>query len=190
MTGSRCLILAFTITLFPSAAHAQQPAIKAVLMCQSNQLSLGTDDENGNFDGMSHSGTLLVLRNISSTACRIQPIPQISFKTSAGKDVPIVVTQKNNPFQGPLVNGKRVPMGHGPVVIPITVVPNAEATLTLTWVSGDVYDHGTCLTPAALLLTLRGSTLQTPFSGHVCGPDPSHVGISATRFALDPTSSP
>ena len=158
-------------------------------MCQSNQLSLGTDSENGNFDGMSHSGTLLVLRNISSTACRIQPTPQISFQTVDHKPVPVTVSQKN-PFAGPVVDGKRLPMGHGPVVIPIVVAPAAEATAPLTWVSGDVYDHGTCLTPASIEITLGGNTLQAPFNGHVCGPDTTHVIVTANRFALDPVYKP
>lgn len=185
------LILVLLSALSCRLGHAQaqsQPA-PSIATCQANQLSLSTDAENGNFNGMSHSGTLLVLRNISPSVCRLQPVAQISFHDSEHKPVPITVNQQN-PFEGPLVDGKRLPMGHGPVVVPILLASGAEATLTLRWVSGDVYDHGTCLTPASLLLKIGDSTLQTASDGHICGPDAAHVTMTATRFAIDPVYKP
>lgn len=179
------LVLVLLTAISPSSAHsqAQSQPTASIAMCQVNQLSLGTDAENGSFNGMSHSGTLLVLRNISPSVCRL-PVPQLSFQDSEHKPVPITIDQKS-PFEGSVVNGKRLPMGHRPVVVPLLLASGAEATLTLHWVSGDVYDHGTCVTPASLLLKIGDSTLQTAFDGHVCGPDASHITINATRFALD-----
>ncbi len=187
MQGSRASLVStlMALSLVSPLAHAQKSPAPLPL-CQPTQLSLGTDGENGNFNGMSHSGTLLVLRNISPSACRLQPIPQLALQTSQGKPVSITITQ-SNPFTGPTANGKRLPMGHGPAVVPILLAPAAEATLTLRWVSGNVYDHGTCVTPASILVTLEGGTLQTPFSGSLCGPDPAHIAVTATRLATDPT---
>ena len=181
------LIVLAAITL---SARAQTPPAPSVPMCQANQLSLATDDEDGSFNGMSHSGTLLVLRNIASNACRLAATPQLSFEDSAHTGVAIALEPKNNPFRGPVVNGRHLPMGHGPVVIPIVIAPGAEATATLTWVSNDVYDHGTCLTPATILVKVDAATLHAPFDRHVCGADPAHVTITFTRFALDPVYKP
>ncbi len=185
------LVLAVFAALSCHSARAQTPSQSApkIASCQANQLSLGTDAENGNFNGMSHSGTLLVLRNISPSVCRLQPFAQLSFQDSEHKAVPITISQQS-PFEGPIVNGKRLPMGHGPVVIPILLASGAEATLTLRWVSGDVYDHGTCVTPTSLLLKIGNTTVQTAFDGHICGQDAAHVGITATRFGLDPVYKP
>lgn len=44
-------------------------------MCKASDLALGTDSEHGNFNGMSYSGTLLVLRNLSSAACHVAVRP-------------------------------------------------------------------------------------------------------------------
>ncbi len=113
-------------------------------------------------------------------------MPQISFQSGDNKDVPVTVEQKNIAFQGPLVNGNRLGMGHGPVVVAIILPAGAEATLTLHWVSGNVYGHGTCVTPEALQLSVTSSTLQTPFERSICGADANHVTMAATRFSLDP----
>ena len=191
MKSEPLLVLASLAALFACPVHVQAQSRTAppIAPCHSDQLSLSTDAENGNFNGMSHSGTLLVLRNISPSVCSLQPVPQLSFKDSRHKTIPITVDQKN-PFQGPIVNGKHLPMGHGPVVLPLLLAPGAEATLTLRWVSGAVYDHGTCLTPSSLLLKIGDSTLQTAFDCHICGPDASHVTITATKFELDPVYKP
>ena len=53
-------------------------------MCVVEDLSLDLDG-GGGYAGMSHSGTLLVLRNRSATACRIGPFASLSLR---GAEVP------------------------------------------------------------------------------------------------------
>ena len=93
------LLLAFAITAVTA------PRLPA---CTANQLSLSFDGEGGAFNGMSQSGTLLVLRNVGPTACSVAGLPKLTFKNAAGK--PLAITRK-------------VPIGMhpGPVILPIGV---------------------------------------------------------------------
>ncbi len=144
-------------------------------------LSLSTDDENGSFNGMSHSGTLVVLRNLSSRACRISAIPQIEFFDKSG---PLKA-------KGQMPGFTRPGLGHGPVVLPVIVAAGAELTSSLRWVSGPVYDQNTCITPTTLSVTVGDSRQTTPLGAHLCG-DAAHGGITfeQNRFAPDPVYVP
>jgi len=162
------------LTLAAPAVHAAVPA------CTANQLSLTLDSENGNFDGMSHSGTLLVLRNIGSDACSVPAFPTLTFRDAAHATLSIT---RSTP-------GFRPGMGHGPVMLPAIVAPGAELTASLRWVSGDVYDHGTCLSPATLSVTIAGQELTTALTGNICGESPSKVTYTTTRLNPDPVYKP
>ena len=143
-------------------------------MCKASQLSLGTDAENGNFNGMSHSGTLLVLRNISSTACRVPGTPELSFFDA----------------KHPLAAKAELPGGKfmhpGPVVVPVVVAAGAEVTATLRWVSGPVYSHSICLDPTRLSLTLGEGQLSTPIAAHLCGDRADGVSYDLSHFTARP----
>ena len=130
--------------------------------CKAAQLSLGFDTENGAFDGMSHSGALLVVRNLGPGACRLAGLPQLRFKDATGQ---------------PLSIDRQAPVGMhpGPVVLPVVLAVGAEATAPLRWVSGEVYSPSRCYTPTTAALTLeladpRAAVLTAPFQGRICGP--------------------
>ena len=144
-------------------------------MCTASDLSLGTDDENGSFNGMSHSGTLLVLRNLSPTACRVPQRPELTFLDKGSKPLPMTLEIAGAKFMHP-----------GPVLVPVVVAPDAEVTSKLRWVSGEVYDNSVCADPVALVMTLQGETQQTPLAAHLCGNKEKGVTYSATPFAVDP----
>jgi hypothetical protein len=55
--------------------------------CRASQLSITFDGENGNFSGMSHAGTLLVVRNIGASACCM---PGLRFEDAAHRPLSIV----------------------------------------------------------------------------------------------------
>jgi Protein of unknown function (DUF4232) len=61
-----------------SATAKTQPSLPA--SCSASQLSLGLDQEGGYFDGMSHSGTLLVLRNLGPQTCSVPAQPTLAFE--------------------------------------------------------------------------------------------------------------
>lgn len=128
--------------------------------CTPTQLSITTGGNPGDFGGMSHSGTLLVVRNRSRRACSVPGLPPISFRDSAGHVVPIV---RNAP----------VGMHPGPVVRPVRLAPGAVASTPLRWVSGAVYDRSRCYTTASVALAGR----RAPLAAHICGEAGRRVGI-------------
>jgi hypothetical protein len=176
------LILAAAVSL-SSAAFAQGKAgnlySKLPPPCAANALSLGLDAEDGNFDAASHSGILVVVRNIGPTACQIPRLPSIAFLDAAGKTLDI--SAELAPVRG---------MHPGPVMLPLAIAPNAEATSTLTWISGQVFDHGVCLSPFQITVTVGGATLHAPFSGVICGQSATTIGVTPTWFQLDPVWKP
>ncbi len=169
--------------------HAQQtPSSQRstnVPTCSADDVSLDTDDENGNFNATSHSGVLVVLRNVSSRACRVSPVAHIEFSDKSG----ILKVRATTPGFGAQSNGTI--FGHGPVVPPVIVAAGAELTSSLRWVSGEVFDQNTCITPTTLSVAIQGGKQSTPLHAHICG-DADHGGIAfeQTRFALDPVYTP
>jgi hypothetical protein len=130
--------------------------------CKAEQLSLGFDAEGGAFDGMSHSGALLVVRNLGPAACRLAGLPTLGFKDKAGQPLPIA-------RQPP------VGMHPGPVVLPVALAVGAEATAPLRWTSGEVYSPSRCYTPATATLALDpadpgSAVVSGPVQARICGP--------------------
>ena len=177
-------LLAALLVSRPGTAQAKPNAgpvgaNPAIRMCAADDLSLGTDDENGSFNGMSHSGTLLVLRNLSPTACRVPQRPDIRFLDDANKSLPVTLEIAGAKFMHP-----------GPVLVPVVVAPEAEVTAKLRWVSGEVYDQSVCANPAALAVTVQGGKQQVPFKARICGDKTKSITFSATPFAVDPQFKP
>lgn len=162
------------------ASVAQKPLslaqVNSLPNCAANQLLLSTDTENGNFDGMSHSGTLLVVRNLGPEACRLTPIARATLLDSTGKPLgPFSATPPGARFMHP-----------GPVVLPVALAAGAELTATLRWVASPVFQNSVCLSPATLVLTLGDLTLNTPLTGSLCGERAKGVSAELSRFAPDP----
>lgn len=139
-----------------SASMVQAASVRSS-QCPVSQLSLGFDDEGGAFNGMSQSGTLLVLRNIGRAPCRVRALPRLHFEDADGRAVDAV---------------RRAPPGMhpGPVLSSVQVMPGAALTARLHWVSGDVYDGHHCISPATAVIDLPGGTLRQSFGRHMCAP--------------------
>ena len=188
------LALAFGLFLAPvfasrALAQGSYPTAAPLLACTADQISLGTDSENGAFDGMNQSGTLLVLRNVSPTACKIEPVPRIGFLDASNVKLDIAI-ERDSPFVHPSADRARMPLGHGPVLLPIALDAGAEATTTLHWVAGEVYDHSVCVTTAFVNVDVAGELARTTLRAHVCAPDATQLHVRAKRLALDPTYTP
>ncbi|CAB3773882.1 hypothetical protein LMG29542_07481 [Paraburkholderia humisilvae] len=154
----------------PAAAGQSPP------LCQADQLTLRVDDGQGRFDGMSHSGVVLKVarrRHHRRSTCSLQIRPELEFQDA----------QFN-----PLAVSARMPEGMhpGPVLIPVALPAHASATSEVTWVSGDVFDNGICVTPTFVLLRLGGGSIRAPFKGRICGPQETGPSYSATLFTLAP----
>ncbi|MFT8336090.1 DUF4232 domain-containing protein [Acetobacter orientalis] len=147
-----------SLTVAPSVMAARAHAApQAYPTCQAEQLSLTLDDEGGAFNGMSQSGTLLVVRNIGAGPCQIQPLPLVQFANAAGHVLPVTRRAVGGPKPQPAMAA-------------VAFMPEAEVTARLHWVSGAVYDNAQCVSPATLVLALPSGSLSQPFARHMCAP--------------------
>ncbi|WP_323989077.1 DUF4232 domain-containing protein [Nguyenibacter sp. L1] len=155
------------------SASMAQAAPVPYSKCTVSQLSLGFDDEGGAFNGMSQSGTLLVLRNIGIAPCQVRALPHLHFEDADGHAVDAV---------------RRAPPGMhpGPVLSSVQVMPDAELTARLHWVSGDVYDGHHCISPATAVLDLPGGALRQAFGRHMCAPAGSAQFFDQAPLRPDP----
>lgn len=135
----------------PQTQQAAQPT-----NCTTADVALTFEDGDGDFNGMSHSGTYFVLTNKSPRACRVPRRPEITFVDGKGT----VISAKAN-----------VPVGMhpGPVMVPVLLAPGMSARSGLRWVSGEVYDHNSCADIAKAIVTLDSGNISTPLQGHMCG---------------------
>lgn len=139
-------------------------------VCQQDQLSLGFDSENGAFNGMSHSGTLLVVRNLGPRPCQMPAFPQLMLLDTQGRKLPIVTQSQ----------GKAEPPG---------MAVGAEATAGLRWVSSPVFTNSKCLRTAHLELIWYGGTLKKTLNVLICGPDAGPTIITQQPLVTDPVLS-
>lgn len=141
--------------------------------CTASELSFSLDDENGAFNGMSQSGTLLVLRNISASPCRIQALPHLHFGNRNGR---IVAADRRSPPG----------MHPGPVMLPVAFAPEAELTARLHWVASDAYGAGNCVTPDIIMLDVSEGTLHQRFARQMCAPAHSVQFFDQAPLRSDP----
>ena len=121
---SRCGVCVLSVLLLEcrlSASLAAQPLQSAPAPCSTAQLSFSLDDEGGNFNGMSHSGTLLVLRNFGPDACSVPGRPVVGFEDSGHHSLP--ASLEVAPGLHP-----------GPVILPVVIPAGAEVTSEMRWV--------------------------------------------------------
>ena len=167
------LSLIAALGLPATAALSQGPQLP---LCRVNQLRLATDDQGGNFNGMSHSGTLLIVRNLGPDACAIQPIAHVTLMDSAGKDLGAKGILPGARFLHP-----------GPVVLPIALPAGAEATATLRWVSGPVFEKNTCISSKHVNVSFGGNpALKATLIGTLCGDAAKGVTFDQSRFVTSP----
>ena len=156
--------------------HGPAGADRTIAMCTADDLSLAVDSENGQFDGMSHSGTLVILRNTSPNTCRVNAIPRITL-ADATHDLPATADLPAARFMHP-----------GPVVLPVAVAAGAELTATMRWVQGEVFTDNLCISPTRLTVKIGSSSQTIDFAAHLCGERKEGVHYELTRFAPDPVS--
>ncbi len=168
------MIIALAAVALANAATSSPASVPRLRDCSASQLSITFDGENGNFSGMSQSGTLLVVRNIGATACRVPALPELHFEDSAHQALSIE---------------RQVPKGMhpGPVVVPVGIAPGAEATALLHWVSGDVYDGHHCVSSATAIVQIGASEYRQTFSGHFCSPANTPATFTQAWLKTDST---
>ncbi|WP_156458921.1 MliC family protein [Rhodanobacter sp. Root480] len=159
------LVLLSPCTIAACSSHA--PVVNptpATTTCHASQLGFGVDSRNGQFNGMSHSGTMLTVRNTGSAACTLPAQPQ-PVLTNADKRPLDIITQPPT----------------APAPSPIRLAPGAAVESEMRWVSGNVYEDGHCESPALIDLAIGGKKVSTAFTGHLCG-----AGGKPTTYTLTP----
>lgn len=139
--------------------------------CLPAQLAVTLDSRNGEFDGMSQSGALLVLRNAGHIACTMSPLPALTFEDARRQ---------------PLAVERRIPRGMhpGPVLMTVVVAPGKNVATRLHWVASDVFDAGNCVTPAFVSLSIKDGTLHVPFGYPLCAADGSTAYFDQSPLAM------
>lgn len=146
----------YTIIIFSLMATATHAASTTILPCKATNVTLYRDDQDGLYDGMSQSGTSLVLLNSGPTACALPAMPLLTFSHSG---------QKNSAAQRG-VSG----MHPGPVLLPRSLGVGQRARIVLRWFANDVFEAKNCIHPAFVSLSLAASTLRQPFNRTMCAP--------------------
>ena len=165
------LLLDIELLASPRLSVTQTPA------CSAAQLSFAIDNENGYFDGMSHSGTLLVVRNLGPSVCTVPARPILTLEDATHHPLPIS-------FESP--RG----MHPGPVILPVVIPVGAEVTSEMRWVSSDAFGANNSISPAFVALAVDGATLRVKFTGELFGPAGKQPTYSVTLFKRDPVFTP
>jgi len=138
--------------------------------CSAQMVSVTTDAADGDFNGMSHSGTYIVLTNRSGKACIVPGLPVMSMKDANGVLLPVA-------RQAP------VGMHPGPIVVPVRLEAGASARASLRWVAGEVYDRSRCVDAARVELRIGNQIVGTGFSGRLCGEQGKPVAFEQSPLA-------
>jgi hypothetical protein len=133
---------------------AQAPNV--VPPCRPAQLRLVADSKDGEFDGMSHSGVELLIRNRGSD-CALPVLPTVEMRDRHGRLLPAVRQQP-------------VGMHPGPVMVPLRLARGSQAAIDLRWVSGAVYTPSRSVNAATVTVRIGAGLLRAPLGAALYGP--------------------
>jgi len=94
--------LAFVLALpfikdSPAASPSAPPA------CRADTLSVRTEAGDGEFNGMSHGGTRLIVRNTGRAPCLLPGLPTVVFLDAKGAEQPTLRQAPPGMHPGPIV---------------------------------------------------------------------------------------
>jgi len=124
--------------------------------CRMAQLRLSLDGRHGDFNGMSHSGTEISIRNMGPD-CMLPALPNIELRDARGRTLAI---------------GRKASLGihPGPVMAAVRVRGGHRAATALRWVSAPVYPSSRAARAANLTVRLGTATLRAPLVAVLYGP--------------------
>lgn len=168
-----CFSVTFFYTTIAMAGRLQSQAAQ----CSVLDLSFSVDYKNGYFNGMSHSGALLVLHNKGSHACSMPARPMVGFEDAQHVSLPLSWQSAKGMYPGP-------------VLLPIVIPKDAWMTSEIRWVSSKVFDQSKCISPVFITLSIGNDRLRSSFSGNLCGPADKNPTYTLTLFKYDSTAIP
>ena len=173
----RIALCASLLTLFLTAMACGAQTIGAEATnanpCTAREVTLKPGGDNSTFNGMSHSGTYLILTNRSRNACSVPGVPELTFLDANGP----VKTEEDLP-------GAQF-MHPGPQVLPIVLQPKQSITTGARWVSGSVFQDNLCYKLTGVTLALREGAAHMPLSGQMCGDRSKGVHYDLQRYGAN-----
>lgn len=143
------------VALIPDSMPAHAIALSSAQPCIKGQLSVSLDDRDGFYNGMSQSGTELLLQNTASVVCSVPALPTLIFSDNSRRILP--VQRKYSRVMSP-----------GPVLLPVNIEAGEKVRIPLRWVSGEVFEHSHCVRPEFISLKLPDGDLRLSFNQMMC----------------------
>ncbi|KQM23928.1 MULTISPECIES: DUF4232 domain-containing protein [unclassified Sphingomonas] len=123
--------------------------------CQAGQLRLSLDAGDGDFNGMSHAGTGLSVRNMGQD-CLLATLPRIQMRDARNRILPVV---------------RQAPRGMhpGPAMVPLRLAAGHRAVAEIRWVAGPVFPRSRSVHVARITLTIGAGAISSPLTAEVFG---------------------
>lgn len=149
-------VLEAPMPILPLMLAAMSHPPDRIAACRPAQIAVSSDGEDGAFNGMQQSGTLLILRNTGRRACTVPGLPEVRLLDAAGRIAPIT---------------RAVPVGMhpGPVVLPVTIRPGGMVSTPLHWIEGPVFSHNRCYDTTRVTVRIGDRVRSADLRAHVCG---------------------
>ena len=123
--------------------------------CRVDQLRMSLDGRDGDFNGMSHSGTELSIRNIGPD-CIVAALPTVQFRDARNRIVRAV---------------RQVPRGMhpGPAMMPVRLAAGHRAAAEIRWIAGSVFPRSRSVRAARISVKIGAGTLSAPLAATLYG---------------------
>lgn len=162
--GNVLALMVTALALLPGVAALAAPAHDAVPSCGANSLRLSVDGRDGDFNGMSHGGTALSIRNLGR-ACTLSAALQLQVYDAHGKRLPVR-------FDG-------APSARA---TPVLLAGGHRAEIEIRWVAGPVYPHSRKLRAAGIGVRGEAVLLHAPLDAVMYGPTGQPVVVQQTAL--------
>lgn len=123
--------------------------------CRADRLRLTLDGRDGEFNGMSHSGTELLVRNIGPD-CILDALPTVQLLDARNRPLPAVRQSPRG-------------MHPGPVIVPIRLAAGRRAATAIRWIAGPVFDQNRSVQATKLRVQFGTGTLTARMTATLYG---------------------
>ncbi|WP_428332051.1 DUF4232 domain-containing protein [Novosphingobium sp.] len=123
--------------------------------CRAEQLAVSLDGRDGEFNGMSHSGTELSIRN-TGPDCTLVALPVVQLRDARNRVVPAI---------------RQAPRGMhpGPVMVPVRLAAGHRAATEIRWVAGPVFPHSRRVRATRITVKIGTGKLSAPLTATLYG---------------------
>lgn len=136
--------------------------------CRPAQLRLSADGRDGAFNGMSHAGVRLTVRNVGPD-CLLPALPLVQLRDASGRVLPAA-------------RGAPVGMHPGPALVPVRLSGGHAASTDIRWVSAPVFPRSRSVRASTITLRLMGGIVRSPLRAVVFSQSGLSASFSQTPF--------